>query len=485
MVRGERLRFVLANVAGDAVSIAVFVTVLARAPTDALTNLLGAIPDAQARALFGGHWNMPLQSLAVEAFDIHGRFEAYFGIWPTVLRMPILGVTHRFDGRLTGPSMVLALVVALWAVGALHWRIRNLVGRASAVGAGPRPVSAHEWWAIAGFQAVVGCGSIVVFLASRPLVYHEMEMWGIAGGMASAAALFGFAEAPSVPRAVGCGLAAAITLLSRPSVGFGVVAALAFVLAIALVRRRASVASLLVLALAGVVTLGLYAEVNVARFGSPFTLPLNRQVFSIYDHNRQTALRANHGSLFGTKFIPTTVVQYTRPDAVKVGGTFPYVDFPRHRAEVFGHVVFDTLDRSSSVTASMPGLTALALLGLFTLFNRRRAPPRLRAFVLPLVVGGVIGTGGVLTLAFIADRYLADFVPPLVVLAIVGFCGLLEVERRRVRRALAAGVLALCAASMWINPALATVYQRPVRPGDPGYGRGVPARTLGRSSKRS
>jgi hypothetical protein len=252
-----------------------------------------------------------------------------------------------------------------------------------------------------------------------------------------------------------------------------------------LFRRRASIASLVTLALAASVTLGAYAEVNVARFGSAFTLPLNRQVFSVYDHNRQAALRANHGSLFGTKFMPTTIVQYTRPDALRLGGAFPYVDFPKHRAEVFGHALFDTLDRSSSVPASMPGLTALALIGLFTLFDRRRAPPRLRAFLLPIVIGGAIGTGGVLTLAFVANRYLADFLPPLIVLATVGFCGLFELSRTLSRHALVAGVVVLCAASLWINPALATVYQRTVRPGDLGYGRGVPATTLGRSSKRS
>ena len=94
------------------------------------------------------------------------------------------------------------------------------------------------------------------------------------------------------------------------------------------------------------------------RFGAPFALPLEKQVFTTYDAQRQATLAANGGSLFGAKFVPTTLLQYARPDAVRFDSTFPFVNFPHHRAHVVGHVVFDTLDRSSSMPASMPGFSA-------------------------------------------------------------------------------------------------------------------------------
>jgi uncharacterized membrane protein YdcZ (DUF606 family) len=470
-----RARFVRANLVGGGVGVAICAWLLARAPTNALTTLLGSIDDKQARALFAGHWDLPLKDLAIEAFKIDGHYETYFGVWPAVLRMPVLAVTHRFDGRMTGPSMLLALVVALWASGGIQWQLRSLLQDAGP-GAVPAPVGRGEWWATAVFQAALGGGSIATFLASRPLAYHEMEMWGIAGGLASAYCLLRYVRAPSLRRAGACSFAATITLLSRPSVGFGVLASFGFVWLVAIFRRHDSVRLVLGFAGAALVPLVLYGAMNVARFGSPFTLPLQKQVFTSYDKQRQAVLAANGGSLFGAKFVPTTLLQYARPDAVRFGRGFPFVNFPHERAHVVGHVVFDTLDRSSSLPASMPGFCALALLGAFLLLRGARPGyRRARALLWPIVIGGVLGTGFVLTIAFVANRYLADFMPPLVVLAIVGLRAVIDSSGGHRRRCVQGAVVLLFLLGAWISIGLAVVYQRNLQPGDPDYGRGVPA----------
>jgi hypothetical protein len=479
-----RAAFVRANLAGGAVAVAVCTWLLARAPTNAATTLLGSIDDKQARRLFHGHWDLPLKDLGIEAFKIHGHYETYFGIWPAVLRMPVLAVTHRFDGRLTGASMLIALVVALWAAAGIHWQLRGLLS----AGPDPAPFGRGEWWATAGFQAALGGGSIVAFLASRPLVYHEMELWGIAGGLAFAHYLLRYVRAPSLRLAGACSAAASIALLSRPSVGFGVLAAFGFVWIIAIVRRHDSARLLLGFAGAALVPLMLYGAMNVARFGSPFALPLQKQVFTTYDAQRQAAFAANGGSLFGAKFVPTTLLQYSRPDAVRFERHFPFVNFPHRRAHVVGHVVFDTLDRSSSIPTSMPGFFVLALIGALGLLRGKRpGSRRARSLLGPIVLGGMLGTGFVLTIAYVANRYLADFMPPLVVLAIVGLRFLVEpVEPRRVRRRqlVRGGAVVLFLLGAWISLGLAVVYQRNLRPGDPDYGRGVPsALAVERSSK--
>jgi hypothetical protein len=470
-----RARFVRANLVGDAVGFAICAWLLAIAPTNALTSLLGSIDDKQARRLFQGHWDLPFKDLAIEAFKIHGHYETYFGIWPAVLRMPVLAVTHRFDGRMTGASMLLALAVALGASGGIHWQLRALLHDAGP-DADPAPVGRGEWWATAAFQAALGGGSIATFLASRPLVYHEMEMWGIAGGLASANCLLRYLHAPSLRRAGACCFAASITLLSRPSVGFGVLASFGLVWLVAIVRRHDPVRLLVAFAGAGLVPLVLYGAMNIARFGSPFSLPLQKQVFTTYDTQRQAALAANGGSLFGIKFVPTTLLQYARPDAIRFGRGFPFVNFPHERAHVIGHVVFDTLDRSSSLPTSMPGFCALALVGAFLLLRGARPGyRRARALLWPIVVGGVLGTGFALTIAFVANRYLADFMPPLVVLAIVGLRALIDSSRGRSRQVVRVGAVALFLIGVWISLGLAIVYQRDLKPGDPDYGRGVPA----------
>ncbi len=484
LAANARAAFVRANLVGGGVAVAICTWLLARAPTNAATTLLGSIDDKQARRLFAGHWDLPLQDLGIEAFKIHGHYETYFGIWPAVLRMPVLAVTHRFDGRLTGPSMVLALVVALCASAGIHWQLRGLLSN----GAEPTPFGRGEWWATAAFQAALGGGSIVAFLASRPLVYHEMELWGIAGGLASAHYLLRYVRAPSLRLAGACSAAATITLLSRPSVGFGVLASFGFAWLVGIYRRHDSARIVLGFAGAALVPLVLYGAMNVARFGSPFALPLEKQVFTTYDAQRQVALAANGGSLFGAKFVPTTLLQYSRPDAVRFERRFPFVNFPHRRAHVVGPVVFDTLDRSSSIPTSMPGFFVLALIGAYALLRGARpGSRRARGLLGPVVLGGVLGTGFVLTIAYVANRYLADFMPPLVVLAIVGLRCLVDpvapVPGRR-RQLVRGGAVVLFLVGAWISVGLAVVYQRNLRPGDPDYGRGVPtALAVERSSK--
>jgi hypothetical protein len=212
------------------------------------------------------------------------------------------------------------------------------------------------------------------------------------------------------------------------------------------------------------VAIALYAGVNVARFGSPYQLPLDKQVFTELDAQRRAALDANNGSLFGAKFAPTGIVQYTRPDALRFSSDFPWVDFPpRSSTTVVGDVLYDTIDRSSSMPASMPGFTLLALMGLVTLVWVRRVPATTDlARFWPPIIGGVIGTAFVLTIAYVAHRYLADFFPPLLFLAIIGLqraWQLLEQPSRR-RVAGAIGLAIVFVLGAWISFGLGRVYQR-------------------------
>ena len=63
-------------------------------------HLNGNFYDLQARALFHGHLSVPDGSLGIEGFVVDGRTYMYFGPFPALLRMPVLLVTSRFDGRL-------------------------------------------------------------------------------------------------------------------------------------------------------------------------------------------------------------------------------------------------------------------------------------------------------------------------------------------------------------------------------------------------
>ena len=130
--------------------------------------------DAQARALTHGHLDVPREVAGIEGFVIDGRTQLYFGIGPAVLRLPLSGVSDVFDRRLSLASELLAVSVLGLAAARLLKRARFLVRDA--------PAGSPWWYAIAG--AIVTLGTPLLFLSSRPLVYHEAELWGAAAGLA-------------------------------------------------------------------------------------------------------------------------------------------------------------------------------------------------------------------------------------------------------------------------------------------------------------
>lgn len=437
--------------------------------------------DAQTRALLDGHWDIPPGELSIEAIENDGKTFTYFGPVPALIRMPVLLVTDDLDGRLTQISMLGAFATTMAALSMLMWRVRVLVR-------GTRGLHRRELAITSLFVFGLGGGSIVVFLASQAVVYHEAILWGIAFALCSYLQQVGFLVAPG-RRTLGLsGIFAGLALLTRASVGAGPVVALGLVMLVYLFRairgRSGRVTRglvpqldapkprhhLLGVFLAVMIPVSFYMAVNYAKFDHPLRLPLNQQVFSDLDPNRQAALADNSGSLFGVKFIPTTLWQYSRPDAVEPDGLAPWINFPRQPTTVVGDVTFDTLDEASSIPVTMPLLAVLGVVGVVALC---RPPPRrgpdLRVLRLP-VVGAAAGAFTVLTIAFVANRYLGDAFPLLALLAIAGLhrLGRWFGAKLRAPSVLVGGVLLVL--GLWgvaANLAFALEYQRLIAPADP------------------
>lgn len=441
--------------------------------------------DAQARTLFNGHWDMPPAELGIEAWIIDGKSYMYFGPVPTVMRMPVLALTDAFDGRLSQLSMIAALAVLLVFTTRLSWRVRVMVR-------GAQPVGKLEAWAAGVFMLTVGAGSVLLFLASRPVVYHEAELWGATLAMASYDFLVAFMVRPERRSLVGAGVFAGLAFMTRPSVGLGPVVALGVLLAVRLaiaLRRRVGWDWLLRplrwlgvgpdegkrfplagLGLAVAVPAIAYMYVNYVKFRHPWRLPSDRHfaVVEGIDADKIAALDANGGSHFGLKFVPTNVLAMLRPDGLRLDGVFPWITFPPP-ARMIGDVKFDTVDWSGSIPATMPLLFVLAVVGAIAVFRRRQrasseaapSPAVLRLPVLAAFAGGFV----TLTIHYVAHRYLSDFLPLLLILGVVGLHLLLQwLERARQRRLLARvaiiGLVALAGFSLWANAALALLYQR-------------------------
>jgi hypothetical protein len=480
-----------------AVAIAVCGAAFSWLVTDGTFNFLQSAPfsnfyDVQARSLLRGTWSMPASVLSIEGIRTGGRTVMYYGPVPAIMRIPVLLFTHRFDGRLTQPSLLIGFIVALTFASLLCWRIRGLVR-------GPVDLGKVECWLTAGLVVVIGLGSVLFFLGSTAQIYEEAEMWGAAFTLGAFYSLIGFLENPRAARLVSTGVFATAAMLTRGSVGAGPLVAIGFValvylLALAADRlprleaRAHSVAGLLGvrlpakpgpflagLAAAAGVPLVLYVWVNEIKFGTPFSIPISRQVFSLESAHRRAVLASNGGSLFGLKFLPTNLLQYVRPDALAVTKLFPFLFFPG-KALVLGHLLYDARDWTSSIPACMPVLFVLAVLGLVVVYKPRSkersgATAAARATDLAMLriplVGAAAGTYGILTIAFIAQRYLADAMPLLVLAALGGwhFVAARKTGGARVARTVGATVLALVTLfGLWASFSLSVFYQRELGP---------------------
>jgi len=495
--RGDRRRFAVACAVGIGAALPVLVWIVSLRTWNVLQpGFFGDFYDAQARALFHGHWNIPAGVVQIEGFVVRGRTYMYFGPFPSLIRMPVLLLTSRLDGRLTQLSILLAVVVALVCTSRLAWKIRRLVSSA--------PVTTREAVVVAFSVAVVGTGSVFLFLASQAVVYNEDEAWGAALAIAAFDAVVGFLVRPSTRRVVVTAVLVALDLLTRGSVALGPLAALAGLAVLheavwlerrGLLRRRpgptgpATPADRLAwigipdattaptrtvaLAVSAVAALGAYAAVNDAKFGSLFTVPFTHQVFAHTDRPLHAALAANGGSLLGVKFVPTALLQYLRPDALRLGRLFPFVSFPPPPT-VIGHVRYAGLSLASSVTSTMPAITGAAVVGLWAVFRPRRGAgrsprpgrPALRMLRVPLA-GAVVGTISAVAYAYIVERYLADWMPLLVVGGVTGLAVLVDWSRSArpwARRALLVAGAVLAMMGVAVNLALSIANQGELTP---------------------
>jgi hypothetical protein len=443
---GTRRQFRRAAAAGSAVALLLDLLLLL-GPGGSIVareGILGGFFDAQARAFLDGSLAVPPEAVGLEGFVVDGRTYQYFGPVLALLRVPVLMLTDALDGRLTRISLALAVVVLLVATAALHWRVRSALR-------GEAPLGGNEGAFVGLLQVALGAGSIVLYLVARPVVYHETELWGAAFAVASLWAVMGVLAAPSGRRIALAGLLAVLTINTRVSVGLVPLAALAVAFVVLLLGARDR--RLLVgVAAAALVALGSSAAVNVAKFGSPFGIPIDRQVASQVDPERRAALAANHGTLFGAQFVPTTLLAAVRPDAVGTVRAAPWVGLPAAPPHVVGDVRFDTLQRSLSAPTSMGLLCLLTLGGLVALVRARRWA------LLALLGAAATGGVGMLTIGYVTSRYLADLLPLLVLGGVVGVQAL--AGRGRIGAPFLAVALVLVAVGVLVNGGAGLLEQR-------------------------
>jgi hypothetical protein len=406
--------------------------------------------DFQARAMFHGHLYLPNGLLGIEAFVHNGRQYTYFGIFPSLLRMPFLLLTDRYDGDYTAPSMLLAWMMTGLFSSLMLWRLR-VITRGRAV------LGRAEAASFGVLIATIMGGSVIVYLSATPFVFNEDFAWSIPLTVGSLFALLGVMERPSTGRVWASGILVLLANLNRTPTGYAcIIAALLVALWFALGRggdsnRRWGVPMFAV----ALVAFAASAAVTYAKFGTPVGLPMADQIWAQVNAHRRYFLAANGGKAFSVGFLPSTIVAYLQPFGIRFSTLFPFVTTPTAPAAAIG-AVLDVTYPTASVPATMPLLFLLACCGTIAAFRPKAFVPfRLTRIVL---FAGVAATSGVMLWGYIGERYMADFMPFLIVASGVG---LIAVWRRfdgrsRKFRGGILGILAVVATySVVVNIAIA------------------------------
>ena len=408
--------------------------------------------DIQARALFHGHLYIPNGSIGVEAFLYKGHSYTYFGLFPALLRMPVLLVTSSLDGRLTAPSVLLAWIVTGLFTSLLLWRARILVRGQVTLGWG-------EAACYGVFAASVTGGSVLLYLASSPSVYNEDMAWSVALTTGALFALLGVLEDPRVD-----GCCCSDASCSPPT---STARRLAMPALLVLCSRRAGLLwpagirpdrrFALSTALAGLVPLVVAGAIGWAKYRAPIGgYPLQDQVWTQVNAHRRYFLAVNGGTPFGIHFLPSTLVAYFQPAGLHLTGTFPFITLPAHYPLAVGKVVLEQTQPTASIVASMPLLFLLSCWGVVAAF-RPRGSGAISLTRIPLIAGAA-GGAGILLFGFIFNRYSADLLPFLILASAVGLvdiCHRIGGRRRLVVNAAASLLVVLALFSVAANLGIA------------------------------
>jgi len=385
-----------------------------------------AFYDLQATAMLHGHLWVPTGSLGLEGWVHGGHTYTYFGLFPSLLRLPILAVAPGLHGELTAPSMMAAWLVAAFFTPLLAWRVRTVLR-------GPAALGNLEAGAFGILMAGITGGSVLVLLGSTPWVYNEDLLWSASLAIVTLFALIGVLERPARGRIVFAGVTMLAGCLDHVPVAMAcAVGGLLVSVHLALGRRGAGNRRwALPMLVATLVPLAVACTVNLLKFGIPIGVDFYDQVWTHENVHRRLFLAASGGKGYGLQFLPTTLATYFDPVGIRLQSTFPFVTLPSAPPHVVGNAVFDRLYRTASIPATMPALFVLSGIGFVSTF-RRRASTRLRLLRIPLVAA-ILAPGVVLLWGYIAPRFEADFMPVLILGAIVGLVQLWSWAEHRAR----------------------------------------------------
>lgn len=415
--------------------------------------------SAQASAIINGGLAVPEASLPGECYRVDDLCFGYYGLTPSLLRLPLLVVSNLVGAGTPGlaglmlPVAIMAGVIASLVLVDQVWRIAS---RPQGVEAGGR-----RWLSGAMFVAAtvaVGPGSLLLQVM-RPAVFEEAIAWS--ASLAAVGLLF-FVRWVSSRRVIELGLATVAFTLSanaRPTGGVVALAVGAAGLAL-VVSSRGEVLRRQLMGLAALALAPLISALLVFRLKFGASVPdlrLNEQIPE--QPWWAEILATNGGSTFSAGFAPTNLWAYLRPDAIAwhLGADGLTASILRPEAEPIAWL--PPLQPGGLFVESVASVSSLAPLTLLLLVVALVSPPLLgRArgligsgalaspspawFSRLLLVAALSGVVVTVTAVSLTNRYLGDFIPGLALATAVGSVSL-TVLLHQARAWLAAIVLSI------------------------------------------
>jgi hypothetical protein len=397
--------------------------------------------DVQARALMHGHLWLPSGSIGYEAFVSNGHQYTYFGIFPSLLRVPVFLFTSSFDGRLFAPSILAAWIATAVFSSLLLWRLRVLL----------RPETTLGWVEAASYAVLlfsILAGSTLIYLASSPDVFSEDEAWSVALAIGSLFALVGVIERPSWRRIVVCGILVLFTDLNRSTTGYSAVLAMLLVAGWFALGRAGRERRHWAAPIAGIAVVALAAgcAIDFAKFGLLFGIPFSDQILFQYF----ALQRINGGHYLSLHWLPSTLNAYINPTNIDFSSVFPYIFQRDVPSTLFGG------NATSGIPVSMPLLFVAGLWGAITSFSPGR-PAHFRALRL-LLLAAAVPAAAIMIYGWIFERFVADFLPLLALAAMVGVVDLwnrMGSLSRSGQTSLLLAVGAMAVLGLWANMSFA------------------------------
>jgi hypothetical protein len=424
--------------------------------------------DYQAASILQGRLDVPPEIISNEAWVHDGKYFGYFGIGPSLLRIPLNAFFPFLFGRWNELFLTAGCIINLLAVYWIYQELsNNSPGNLLSPGARKRPAIKKQDLYISFLILVFGLGSTNIFISSHASIFHEPIMLGSAFSLLSCLFFIKFVRSPSLIPFFGMLFFVFFAFFTRAITGISVIPMIGLLLVILCVQKWLPFLSikikrymsqimrpvdagtpqgspsenarerldyklipiadfLLVRYIAALFIFfffvaGLYFWVNQTKFGTWIDdHSYNNYVLVKPDSERYK--RTDGGKSFFIQNYPMMASIYFFPLDIQIVNKFP--PFVTNQIDVasFPYAKWDAVELTDPVTLCMPFECILACVGLFSLARRKQSwftfiPVFTSGLVIPIMLGFFAAS----------QRYEHDFFPFFVLSGIVGYLYLTEV----------------------------------------------------------